>query len=103
MPQIAHIDVVFVLPTWIGKYDYYKKHYYGGSHQWSGQVDKETYENEVLDRLWEELEWDEACHNMAGPWIRLKVAESAHPMLETHVLQLQAKVATILAEFKEKP
>ncbi len=107
MPQISCIDVIFVLPAWICQYDYYKKHYYGGdplysTHKWAGQVDKETYENEVLDRLWVELEWEEACHNAAGPWIRVKIAESVHPMLGTHVYQMQAKIATILAEFEEE-
>lgn len=101
MLQIAHIDVVFLLPEWICNHDYWKKHYYL-SGPWEVQQKNETMENPVFDRLREELEWDEICNDMAGPWIRVKVAESAHPMLETHILQLQAKIATILAEFEEK-
>lgn len=103
MPQIAHIDVVFTLPTWICNHDYWKSHFYSPSHRWAGQVEKETHENPVFDRLWEELEYEESCNNAAGPWVRLQVAESAHPMLETHIHQMQAKIAIILAEFEENP
>lgn len=103
MPQVCQIEVLFSLPEWISNHDYYKRHLWPEHHQWAGQYRKDTFENPVFDRLWTELEYNESCDNMAGPWIKVTVAESAHPMLETHIHQMQAKIAAILAEFEEKP
>lgn len=90
MTEILEISVIFSLPEWVGKYDYYQRHY-----DENGHYQYETVENEVADYLYEEMGWDEASMHPMGRWVKFKVTHEVNYTMK-EVLETQHSLHEIL-------